>query len=138
NGIPTGILTLDQEAEITRPLPNKPTKKPAVQLRLFDDDLLTEEARGIAEATSVRLVRGVAGSGKSLVLARRAQYLAEQYPDLKILVMAFNKDLTADLRRRIGSAPNLVVSNFHKVCKDIIGPAWRSPFSLESWLYHRA
>jgi hypothetical protein len=132
-GIPTGILTVIQEAEITRPLSSKSTSS---QLPLFDD-LMTQEAEEIVEATSVRLVRGVAGSGKSLVLARRAQFLAEEHPDLHILVMAFNKDLTADLRRRIPGAPNLEVSNFHKVCKNIIGNKWKSPFELEGWLNNR-
>src|SRR5699024_12719660 len=33
-----------------------------------------------------RLIRGVAGSGKTLILASRAKLLAKQHPDWKILI----------------------------------------------------
>lgn len=131
-GKPVGILTVAQEREIKRPLVEKLGK------HLLSSDLLTQEAEAIVESTSVRLVRGVAGSGKSLVLARRAQYLAEQYPDLRILVLAFNKHLTADLARRIQGAPNLEVTNFHTVCTTIIGiDENRNIFKPEGWYNYR-
>ncbi|MDN4592529.1 3'-5' exonuclease [Polycladomyces subterraneus] len=37
-----------------------------------------------------RLIRGVAGSGKTLILASRAKILAESHPDWHILVLCFN------------------------------------------------
>src|SRR4051794_22685276 len=36
-----------------------------------------------------RLIRGVAGSGKTLVLASRAKMLAKAHPDWKILVLCY-------------------------------------------------
>lgn len=95
---------------------------------------IPENISELAENTSARLIRGVAGSGKSLVLARKAQYLAEQNPDWRILVLAFNVDLVADLKRRIPGSKNLEITNFHKICSRILGHQWRSPTDTESWI----
>ncbi len=133
DGQPLGVETAPQTIIIQEPLKSRNPKQPT----LLPIELLNENARTLAESTSVRLVRGVAGSGKSLVLARRAQYLAEQYPDLQILVLAFNSDLTADLERRISTSPNLKVTNFHKICSRIMGKKWRSPQKIEGWLNNR-
>jgi hypothetical protein len=119
---PVGIETNAQTIEIQRPLPL---------------ELLSQDAESLAQSTSVRLVRGVAGSGKSLVLARRAQFLAEQNPGLNILVLAFNVDLVQDLKRRISGASNLEVINFHKMCSQILGKTWRSPLDVEGWLNNK-
>ncbi len=133
-GIPLGILTVDQERLERQPLKvaAKVEKQHALPL-----DLLSEETEALAETLSVRLVRGVAGSGKSLVLARRAQYLADQYPDMNLLVLAFNKDLVGDLKRRIPGAPNLEITNFHQMCRRIMGERWHSPQDVEGWLNNR-
>lgn len=115
-----GIETVKQTAIIREPLKIQDEAYDTNQPLLPADDLLTREASELAENMSVRLIRGVAGSGKSLVLARRAQYLANQYPHLRILVMAFNKDLTKDLGRRIPGSPNLEVKHFHSICHNIV------------------
>ena len=81
-----GTVTVPQERLITEPLKLQ-SEEPPTQKTLLDDDFLTTEAKQTLESTSIRLVRGVAGSGKSLVLSRRARYLAETYPNLNILVM---------------------------------------------------
>ena len=99
-------------------------------------EMLSEEAVEIAESGTVRLVRGVAGSGKSLVLVRRAQYIKEVFPDFKILAMSFNDELKKDLRWRIDD-PDIEVKTFHSVCSQIIREAnrkWRSPNELRGWL----
>ncbi|WP_053372640.1 3'-5' exonuclease [Paenibacillus sp. FJAT-27812] len=48
-----------------------------------------------------RLIRGVAGSGKTLVLASRAKHLANHHPDWKILVICSSIALSQNLRRTI-------------------------------------
>ncbi|HTG68388.1 MAG TPA: 3'-5' exonuclease [Candidatus Udaeobacter sp.] len=48
-----------------------------------------------------RLIRGVAGSGKTLVLASRAKLLANHYPDWKILVLCSSIALSQSLQRMI-------------------------------------
>ncbi len=107
-------------------------------LRLPMADLLTDEATKVAEAENftVRLVRGVAGSGKTLVLARRAQYLAQHYPKSRILVMAFNKDLIGDIKSRIPTTTGVEINNFHQVCYQIIRRRLRNRtiHSISDWV----
>ncbi|MDX1991156.1 MAG: UvrD-helicase domain-containing protein [bacterium] len=132
-GIDRGELTLTQES-LTKESFRVPQKQ---TLSLLGDDFMSEDAEAAVNNVSVRLVRGVAGSGKSLVLVRRALYLAEQYPNARICVLTFNKDLAADLRSRI-SNNQIVVTNFHKLCADAIGKQWSSPNKLEDWLQTHA
>ena len=62
-----------------------------------------------------RVVRGVAGSGKTIIIICRARYLAQIHKDWKILVLCFNKVLATFLRDSIvnNGINNVVVSHFH-------------------------
>lgn len=44
-----------------------------------------------------RLIRGVAGSGKTLILASRAKMLAKDHPDWKILILCYNISLSQNI-----------------------------------------
>ena len=94
------------------------------------EEEVTPEGRRIAtKQLGVRLVRGVAGSGKTLVLALRARFLAEAYPDWQILVTTFNKALADDLSLRLaGQSDRISVQHFHALCAQILGTigAWQS------------
>ncbi len=48
----------------------------------------------------LRLVNGVAGSGKSLLIVYRAHLLRQLYPESKVLILTHNKPLALDLRHR--------------------------------------
>lgn len=48
-----------------------------------------------------RLIRGVAGSGKTLVLASRAKLLAKEHPDWRILVLCYGIPLSRSLKLMI-------------------------------------
>ncbi|MGR6542107.1 3'-5' exonuclease [Paenibacillus tundrae] len=48
-----------------------------------------------------RLIRGVAGSGKTLVLVSRARMLAKNHPDWNILVLCYGSTLSQYLRQAI-------------------------------------
>lgn len=80
-----------------------------------------------------RLIRGVAGSGKTLVLASRARLLAKAHPDWRILVLCYGITLSKSLKQMIEkmlnepedlyemmnapgtpSAANIEVYNFHE------------------------
>lgn len=122
-----GTLTAAQEALMKEPVP----ALQAQQMPLFDTEKLSNEATNVATSIHTRLVRGVAGSGKTLILKYRARYLLDQYPEIKMLVTSFNKDLASDLKRHI---PDVEVTNFHKVCTKILGKQWRSPQKAEKWL----
>jgi hypothetical protein len=127
----TGVLTMAQDELIHKPLPKEGQARPRP---LLPDDFLSKEAIEAIETLSVQLVRGVAGSGKTLVLARRAHYLAREYPKLNVLVLTSNRDLVADLRRRVPKTKRMTVLSFNKLCKRILGAAWTKPFDLAAWL----
>lgn len=63
-----------------------------------------------------RLLRGVAGSGKTVVLIGRARYLRERYPEWRILVVCFNRVLADYLREVIEPDERLEVLHFHRWC----------------------
>ena len=117
DGNPIGTVTRLQER-----LTNDPMKIFAPQqLNLLPSD--EEETKPAAPLEpEIRLVRGVAGSGKTLVLIRRARRIVEQYPEAKVLVMAFNVEIATDLKKRIAlPEESLEVINFHKICSRILG-----------------
>ncbi|MES2441111.1 MAG: UvrD-helicase domain-containing protein [Verrucomicrobiota bacterium] len=66
-----------------------------------DLDLLTQQEDVVnAAPTAVRLVTGVAGSGKSIVLLYRALLSAKLHPGARVLVLTHNKPLRFELERR--------------------------------------
>ncbi|WP_046216486.1 3'-5' exonuclease [Paenibacillus wulumuqiensis] len=48
-----------------------------------------------------RLIRGVAGSGKTLILATRARTLLHEHPDWRILVLCYGSPLSCNIRSMI-------------------------------------
>jgi len=60
-----------------------------------------------------RLIRGVAGSGKTVILVARARLLAEHFPKRKILVTCFNKTLAEFLKIQLLGAGNKNVTVRH-------------------------
>lgn len=63
-----------------------------------------------------RVIRGVAGSGKTVILICRAKYLKETHKDWNILVICYNKTLAAFLRDQINdknSENNVEVIHMH-------------------------
>lgn len=68
-----------------------------------------------------RILKGVAGSGKSLVIACRAKYLNSVYPDWKVLVVCFNNTLCNHIQNMMNEndVENLEISTFHGLVKKI-------------------
>jgi len=68
-------------------------------------------------------IRGVAGSGKTLVLAYRAAKLAKEN---KVLIVTYNKTLWHYIHDRVAQAPfdferkNIVYTHFHEFCNDML------------------
>lgn len=48
-----------------------------------------------------RLIRGVAGSGKTLILVSRAKLLAKEHPDWKVLILCYNISLAQSIRQML-------------------------------------
>lgn len=69
-----------------------------------------------------RILKGVAGSGKSVVLSCRAKYLQQTNPEWKILVICFNLNLLNQLKLNIlneNSPSNITITHFHGLVKKI-------------------
>ena len=86
-------------------------------LRLMD---LQQErlARSLGEGH--RVIHGVAGSGKTMILAYRCQHLAQEITK-PILILCFNVSLAARLRQLIqdkGLCDRVNVRHFHGWCID--------------------
>lgn len=134
---PIGVETIPQAQLIQAPLDFKQPEHSGPPASFEEDDTLPSEPTSLIKDMSVRLVRGVAGSGKTLVLIRRATYLHEHFPQYRILALTFNVDLADNLRQRI--KPSAVeVTNFHKLCAGILGEKWQSPGSVSHWLQSHA
>jgi hypothetical protein len=70
-----------------------------------------------------RVIHGVAGSGKTMILGYRAEYLAKAHTAASkpILILCYNKPLAAKLANAMemkGLSEKVVVVNFHKWCYD--------------------
>jgi len=69
-----------------------------------------------------RIIHGVAGSGKTLILAYRAMHLGKLGLAKPILVLCFNKTLAANLKHLLakrGAGDRVHVRHFHGWCKDM-------------------
>jgi superfamily I DNA/RNA helicase len=92
---------------------------------LVKDDLLSPEAVSALENFRLRLVTGVAGSGKSLVLLYRAMLQAKFNPGARILVLTHNRPLHGELQERFRRlCPNARIewNTYFKWCWRLQGP----------------
>jgi hypothetical protein len=69
----------------------------------LDLELPDEQADAVRDV-GVRLINGVAGSGKTLIALSRALLLAEMHPDQRVLVLIHNTPIVADLCERLHRA----------------------------------
>lgn len=110
--LPAGFLDFDQECCMKNDL-----------------ELLPQEEQLVADTpASVRLVTGVAGSGKSLVLLYRALLSAQLHPEARVLVLTHNKPLRHELERRsqrLAELPkNLACNTFFQWARKCLG-SWQ-------------
>ncbi len=109
------------------------------QERVLKTDLdLSNEAQAAVGDFKVRLVNGVAGSGKSLVIVYRAQLLRRLYPQKMILGLTHNRPLIHDLQARYKTlAPDGKPVEWHTFlqwCRKLwpAGRAFREPIGQEA------
>lgn len=102
------------------------TEEESPQLQIPDIlkimDLQQEQlARSLGDGH--RVIHGVAGSGKTMILAYRCQHLT-QVSNKPILVLCFNVSLAAKLRQVVQEDPNKIsrikVRHFHGWCMDLL------------------
>lgn len=126
-----GILNEEQSSIVLEPqikevekspkLDKKPTAPP-INVPLFEEisqkipleDQLPTGSERIIESNQIRLVRGVMGSGKTLVLLAKAKHWAKTNPNWKILVLAFNKELAKTLKKELKAHQNIHTTNLHE------------------------
>jgi hypothetical protein len=61
-----------------------------------------------------RVLNGVAGSGKTILLLHRARWLSEQDSTKKILVLCYNRALSAFLKSELMDCGNVRATTFHQ------------------------
>lgn len=114
----------------------------ASKLDLDVDTALPEEQAQTAHDFAVRLVNGVAGSGKTLIALSRALLLAGLYPRERVLILIHNTPIVADIRERLhrarGSLPaNLEITTYASWAHRQWRRLYRMPLSMPAdpaWL----
>ena len=74
-----------------------------------------------------RLIRGVAGSGKTLVLTHRARYIGENMRRWRILLACFNKALAHALTEELNGVSNIEVFTIDSLASKVIRAAGGMP-----------
>ncbi len=90
-----------------------------------DDELirvmdLQQETLAKSLGEGHRIIRGVAGSGKTLVLVYRAKLLAKCWPHRKYLLTCYTKSLAGELRKLLRDYPNVDVVTLDSLMFDAI------------------
>jgi hypothetical protein len=90
---------------------------------------LTAVGQALVRDLDARLVRGVVGSGKTLILLYRAQFLSQLNPTWRVLVLTYTRTLAEYLRDRLreirGDPERIEITHFHKWCKNKLSPSGR-------------
>jgi superfamily I DNA and RNA helicase len=111
------------------PFSRLPTYKQADLLKYFSSEdqikLLDREQERIARELGEghRLIFGVAGSGKTVLLIARARIMAKLYPDWKILILCYNRLLRDSLIQLLNPQDydtDITIDTFHSWAKKFI------------------
>jgi hypothetical protein len=104
-----------------------------------EDLTFSTEADAALREMRLRLVTGVAGSGKSLILLYRAMLQARLHPEARMLILTHNRPLNGELRERFrhlcpGSGAQW--ATFYQWCRSISGARWNiiEPWEAETML----
>ena len=128
---------LSPQQEITARVAVKPSIRiggPSQQGLLFrppDDEAriraMDRNQERLAEhlGAGYRLIRGVAGSGKTLVLTHRAKHLAGYLPDWRILLCCYNKSLATALAAEVSDVANVSAMTVDSLARRLLKAAGR-------------
>lgn len=86
------------------------TTNAGVNLKVLD---ARQEANARSIGSGHRIIYGVAGSGKTVLLVAKARLLAAQQPEHRILVVCFNVSLSSYLKNSLAEHRNITVLHFH-------------------------
>ncbi|MCR4575075.1 MAG: ATP-binding domain-containing protein [Lentisphaeria bacterium] len=100
----------------------------AAKLAKLESSIATldhQQGRAVIEmATGVQRIRGLAGSGKTIVLALKAAYLHAQHPEWKIAVTFHTRSLKDQFKR--------LITNF-MICQTGEEPNWDNLKIMHAW-----
>ena len=74
-----------------------------------------------------RLIRGVAGSGKTLILTHRAKHFAEHFPHWRILLLCFNRALSFALAQEVKASESARAQTVDSLAYGLLSDAGGSP-----------
>ena len=66
-----------------------------------------------------RVVKGVAGSGKTLVLVSRAKLIGGSLPNWRVLLTCYNRVLADELAKQVSELDNVIVKNIDRLPFDL-------------------
>lgn len=139
------LSALQSVSGIRRPSSPRETKAPNSRgsiLKALEGSIATldsQQSRAVIETTTgVQRIRGLAGSGKTVVLALKAAYLHAQHPEWRIAV-TFNTRSLRDQFKRLINTFTITQSGDEPDWKKVeILPAWGAPGGGErDGVYHR-
>lgn len=86
-----------------------------------------------------RVIRGVAGSGKTLVLTYRAKYFAEHFPNRGVLMLCYNVVLSKALEQEVKGLPSIRVRTIDSLARSVLNPRgqWGKPQTTEDFAERR-
>lgn len=117
----TVVIDGDEELSIADPI-----QREAALQGIYEELKIEASKEGDKAASTyrLRLVRGVAGSGKTFVLGLRAYYLHQLHPEWDILVLTRNYLLANSLRRRLNPlGPKVQVWHWHAFARHLLEQA---------------
>ena len=106
------VIGSDPEVGQTLPLFQEPDVAPEDIIRVMDR---RQERLAEHMGWGYRMLRGVAGSGKTLVLTHRARFLHDTFPNYRILVLCFNRLLANALGLMVGRSDRITVTNIDRL-----------------------
>ena len=115
---PTIILTARSSEQL--PLVDEPEIAPEDAIRVMDRD---QERLAEHLPPGYRVIKGVAGSGKTVVLAHRARFLHRCHPTWRVLLVCFNRVLARALEAMVSADHRLEVINIDRLAYRLVKAA---------------
>lgn len=108
--------------EIKIAIKKSPVKEPIINEQKINDLKVLDRAQEQMAhnlGDGHRLIRGVAGSGKTIVLIARAKLLSQREDNPAILVLCYNVSLSSYLKSILANHANIIVLNFDGWAKQL-------------------
>ncbi|MCE2528749.1 MAG: AAA family ATPase [Acidimicrobiia bacterium] len=114
------VIGAESERGQTLPLFQEPDVAPQDIIRVMDR---RQERLAEHMGWGYRMLRGVAGSGKTLVLTHRARFLHDNFRNFRILVLCYNRLLANALEATVGRSDRMTVFNIDRLAYRLAGRA---------------